>query len=203
MKFCVYLTIYSGNKLPPFYIGSSSIDAVKNGYRGSVGSKKYTELWRYEIENHPELFKCKLVYKCRNRKEAYEKEKEWLKKLSCGKNLLYINQTRAHLENIKKATLKITGKSWDEIMGKEKADERRRKASISSKKSWTDEEYRENQLKKWNDPIEREKLINSMKGKKKKSVDGYKKAALERWANPEIRAKLCKSIKENHWVRKL
>lgn len=28
-KFCVYCTVYSGNKLPPFYIGSSSVSRIK------------------------------------------------------------------------------------------------------------------------------------------------------------------------------
>ena len=30
--YCVYLTIYRGNKLPPFYIGYSSINKIKAGY---------------------------------------------------------------------------------------------------------------------------------------------------------------------------
>jgi hypothetical protein len=37
--FAVYLTSYKGNKLPPFYIGSSSVSALNSGYHGSV---KYT-----------------------------------------------------------------------------------------------------------------------------------------------------------------
>jgi hypothetical protein len=39
--FCTYLTIYSGNKLPMFYIGSSTVKKVVSGYHGSVSSKIY------------------------------------------------------------------------------------------------------------------------------------------------------------------
>jgi hypothetical protein len=34
--YCVYLTCYRGNKLPPFYIGYSTIEKVKDGYKGTV-----------------------------------------------------------------------------------------------------------------------------------------------------------------------
>ena len=30
--YCVYLTIYTGNKLPPFYIGSTSLKKINKGY---------------------------------------------------------------------------------------------------------------------------------------------------------------------------
>jgi hypothetical protein len=38
--YCVYLTIYKGNNLPPFYIGSTSIDKIDGGYHGSVMSEE-------------------------------------------------------------------------------------------------------------------------------------------------------------------
>jgi len=44
--YCVYITIYRGNKLPPFYIGYSTPEKIKNGYRGSVSSRQYKNIWK-------------------------------------------------------------------------------------------------------------------------------------------------------------
>ena len=55
--YCVYLTHYSGDILPPYYVGSSSFKSLQNGYKGSVGSKKYKTIWDQEIKNNPHLFK--------------------------------------------------------------------------------------------------------------------------------------------------
>ena len=49
--YCVYLTTYFGAKLPMFYIGSSTVSRVNSGYRGSVSSKSYKEIWNNEIMN--------------------------------------------------------------------------------------------------------------------------------------------------------
>ena len=43
--YCVYLTVYSGNLLPMFYIGSSSVKKIQNGYCGSISSKKYKNVF--------------------------------------------------------------------------------------------------------------------------------------------------------------
>ena len=40
-RYVVYLTRYSGGKLPPWYIGSSTEEKVLAGYNGSVKSKKW------------------------------------------------------------------------------------------------------------------------------------------------------------------
>ena len=47
--YCTYLTIYSGNKLPTFYIGSTSVEKIEQGYRGSVSSKRYQSIWEKEL----------------------------------------------------------------------------------------------------------------------------------------------------------
>jgi hypothetical protein len=60
-KFCVYLTIYSGDKLPPFYIGSSSISKVNTGYCGSVCSKRYKQIWVSELQQNPQLFDQRII----------------------------------------------------------------------------------------------------------------------------------------------
>ena len=95
-NFCVYLTTYSGNKLPPFYIGSSSIDSVLNkNYRGSSQSKKYGTIWKFEIKNNPELFKTAIISNHATREEAIIKELFLQKCLNVVKSTMYINQAYA------------------------------------------------------------------------------------------------------------
>lgn len=96
--YCTYLTVYSGNKLPPFYIGSSSIDRVNKGYRGSVLSKMYKETWKNELLTNPHLFKTRVLTTHNGRKEATIREKSLQKSLSVVKNPLYINRAYAQIE---------------------------------------------------------------------------------------------------------
>ena len=37
--YCTYLTIYLGNKLPPFYIGYTKIKNIEKNYNGTVTKK--------------------------------------------------------------------------------------------------------------------------------------------------------------------
>lgn len=53
--YCVYLTCYLGNKLPPFYIGSTTTIKVQSGYKGSVKSKQYKKIFEYETLNNSYL----------------------------------------------------------------------------------------------------------------------------------------------------
>lgn len=93
--YCVYLTIYKGNKLPKFYIGSSSLQKIKNGYLGSVNSIKYGEIWKDETKNNRHLFETKVVTKHKTRKEALEKELKLQLALRVQENPLYINLSYA------------------------------------------------------------------------------------------------------------
>ena len=95
MKYCVYLIIYSGNKLPPFYIGSSSIKKIEEGYMGSVTSKKYKHIYKKELKNNPSLFKLKIISKQKTRREALHRELFFHKHLDVVKSELYINQSSA------------------------------------------------------------------------------------------------------------
>lgn len=92
MIFCVYLTIYRGNKLPPFYIGSTSVDKINNGYRGSVLSKNYKRIWKDEIKTNPDLFKTVIISLHDTRKEASDKEAKLQQLLNVISNPLYTNQ---------------------------------------------------------------------------------------------------------------
>jgi hypothetical protein len=89
--FCVYLTIYSGNQLPPFYIGSSSAERILSGYHGSVTSKRFGAIWKRELRSSPQLFKTKIISEHPSRKEAFERECDLQQKLNVIKSPLYIN----------------------------------------------------------------------------------------------------------------
>ena len=91
-KFCVYLTIYSGNKLPPFYIGSSTVEKIGLGYHGSVSSWQFKNIWLDEIRNNRTLFKTIIIHTSENRLDAFKKEQFFQKKLNVVKNSLYCNQ---------------------------------------------------------------------------------------------------------------
>lgn len=94
--YCVYLTTYSGNKLPPFYIGSTSLDSVSNGYRGSVESIQYKEIWKKELRENPEKFKTFVISKHNTRKDAFDKEEKLHRILNVVRSDMYINKTFAN-----------------------------------------------------------------------------------------------------------
>lgn len=91
MKYAVYLTIYKGNKLPPFYIGSTSVHKINNGYRGSVTSKLYKSTWKSELINNPNFFETVIIKKFKTRQEAINYEVAIQEKLDVIHNDLYTN----------------------------------------------------------------------------------------------------------------
>jgi len=93
--YCVYLTIYKGNKLPPFYIGSTTVEKINNGYHGSVGSKKYSKIYKNELIKSPHLFKSVIVSLHNTRKLALEKENELQRSLDVVRSPLYFNESYA------------------------------------------------------------------------------------------------------------
>ena len=94
--YCTYLTVYTGNKLPPFYIGSTSIDNINKGYRGSVVSKNYKSIWKQELYDHPDLFKTSILTRHETRQEAMEREIVFQEAFSVASNLMYINMAHAN-----------------------------------------------------------------------------------------------------------
>lgn len=93
--YCTYLTIYSGSKLPPFYIGSSSVDKVKSGYHGSVKSRKYKSIYELELKQNPHLFKTKILRTFGIRTEATSSEYKLQKNLKVVKSSMYFNESLA------------------------------------------------------------------------------------------------------------
>lgn len=152
--YVTYLTIYSGNKIPPFYIGSTNLDKINHEYRGSVLSKKYKNTWKKELKEHPELFKTVILSKHYTRKEAFDREIKFHESLRVHKNPLYINMATAN------ALFHIEKHSY----------ETRKKQSISRKKYLENPQNRASlsqSLKKYKRTIQHNQNIsNALKGKK-------------------------------------
>ena len=95
MKYCTYVTTYFGDKLPLFYIGSSSIEKVNNGYHGTVVSKKWRKIYKMELSNNPHLFSTEIVSIFSTRKEATEYELQLQKSNDAVKSNLFFNESFA------------------------------------------------------------------------------------------------------------
>lgn len=78
--------------MPPFYIGHTKVSKIEEGYRGSVGSKKYKKIWLHELKNNPHLFKTKVISIHETRKEAVLKESYFHKSLNVLGEM-YINES--------------------------------------------------------------------------------------------------------------
>lgn len=94
-EFCTYLTTYSGNKFPPFYIGSTSVKKVNEGYHGSVSSRKYSEIWNTEIKTNPHLFSTEIIAKYESRQSAIDAEYDLQKLVNAPKNPEFVNMAYA------------------------------------------------------------------------------------------------------------
>ena len=90
-QYCTYLTVYYGNKLPLFYIGSTLIKHIESKYHGSVKSKKYKDIYRKELIENKHLFKTFIIKKYYSRKYAMFREKKLQEKLNVVKSEMYIN----------------------------------------------------------------------------------------------------------------
>lgn len=94
--YCVYLTTYSGNKLPPFYIGSTTQHKIIKGYAGSVSSKRYSIVWKSELSDNRHLFKTRVLKCFSSRKESLLYEEKLQRQLDVVNNPLYCNQAFAN-----------------------------------------------------------------------------------------------------------
>ena len=73
--YVVYLTTYSGDKLPKFYIGSTSAKKVLSGkYFGTVRSKRYGKIFQNELKNNKQLFSIEILSYHKTRKGALLEE---------------------------------------------------------------------------------------------------------------------------------
>jgi hypothetical protein len=94
-KYVVYHTTYAGDKFPQNYIGSSTIDNIKRGYKGSVCSKQFKALWELELKTNPHLFSIEIISYHDTRPSATYKELQIQKLFNVVKNPLFINKSYA------------------------------------------------------------------------------------------------------------
>ncbi len=201
-QYCTYLTVYSGNKLPPFYIGSTSVERINKGYRGSVLSKKYREIWKSELKENPHLFETKILTSHSTREEALDQEMCLQELHDVVRSPLYINMAIANKK----------------LMFCEHNDpEFRKKQSAAAKKRWESEEARKKISKAHIGKIlsteHKQKISSNKKGKrrteeqKRKMSESQKKrfeseeerkknsiAAKIGWASEEYRKKRRETI---------
>lgn len=94
--FCTYLTIYSGDMMPKYYLGSTSIEnIINNNYYGSISSKRFKTIFKNELKNNPELFDIIILTEHDNRKDALKQELIYQIKVDCVRNNDYINRSLA------------------------------------------------------------------------------------------------------------
>jgi len=90
--YCTYLTVYRGNKMPPFYIGYARKSRLDKGYRGSVSSKQYKEIWKTELAQNPHLFRTFVIGQHATKDEAIKRERYFHLRLNVLGDM-YINQS--------------------------------------------------------------------------------------------------------------
>jgi len=87
--------MYSGDDLPPFYIGSTSIENLTRGYHGSVSSKEFRDGWKAAIKNFPECFSTVILTSHVTREEALCEEERLQRYLDVIRSPLFMNQSYA------------------------------------------------------------------------------------------------------------
>ncbi len=92
---CVYLTSYSGDKHPPYYVGSTYLDNHYNGYLGSQVSKKWAEIVNLEQKENPNLYSCITLHKISSRIIATQIEDEIIRSLDAVNSELFWNMGTA------------------------------------------------------------------------------------------------------------
>ena len=98
--YIVYLVKYKGDKLPPYYIGSTSLKKIKNGYRGSIKSRKYKNIFKDELKNNLHLFEYEILGEYESRKDALKNELKKQKELNVVKSDLYFNESFASVNGM-------------------------------------------------------------------------------------------------------
>ena len=89
------MTVYFGALLPRRYIGSSYVERVNSGYRGSVKSQRYKNIWNSELTNNPQLFKTRILKTFDSKQTALEFELFLHIKYNVVKSNKYINMANA------------------------------------------------------------------------------------------------------------
>jgi hypothetical protein len=146
MKYVTYLVTYVGEKLPKYYIGSTSEHKVNSGkYFGSIASIKYKDIFTDERKNNPELFNIETLSLHLTREEALEKELELQIEYNVVKSSDYMNESLARVNGFfgrdtsgsnhpqfgHELSEETKKKISDSLTGRIEPDETRKKKSLS------------------------------------------------------------------------
>ena len=152
MEYCVYITTYVGSAMPGRYIGSSSVNRVRNGYRGSVRSKKWCSVWENEVKNHPEYFHTEILSVHQTRQDALAEELRLQVLMGVVKSTEWINEGYAQVKgyagrNVQGSNNPMYGRG-DAVRewcanNPEKLSERNQKAAHTQ---WSNPETRSNKI---------------------------------------------------------
>jgi hypothetical protein len=107
-EYVTYLTIYKGNKMPPFYIGYTSKIKILSGYNGSVVSKEYKQIWKYEQKHNKHLFKTQILKEFVTSDDAILYEEYLHCFFNVDINPMYINKVRSRHHFRNKGGYKLT-----------------------------------------------------------------------------------------------
>lgn len=92
--YCVYMTEWlkwtEDCGLPRYYVGSSSVKNVMDGYKGSVSSREYKEFW---TSTPREDFKVEILTTHETRDESFEEEYQYQIKHDVVKSPLWFNRS--------------------------------------------------------------------------------------------------------------
>lgn len=150
--YCTYLTIYNGKKLPPFYIGSSTTDKIRGGYRGSVKSRRYQELWEGESDD---MFLTIVLSTHSTREEALEEELRLHKEMDVVNSDLFTNMAVASPNGffgmdtsgeLNPYYGKRHSKETRDKMSKPRSEKGKKNIGIASSKRYEDKEFKNKML---------------------------------------------------------
>lgn len=201
LEWCVYVVTYSGDKLPPFYVGYTRTKRLlKENYHGSIRSKKWKDIWRTELELFPTLFRRKIIRTFSTREEASGFEREFLSHFDAKNNSLFYNLSNG-----------LGDKGC--AKGFKHSEEQKRKWSIERKFHIVTKETRQKISKsKMGHPVSsetREKLRKAHLGSKKpKSLETREKLSKSnkgqtRSKEARLNMKVPKSEKHKEVIRKI
>lgn len=198
--YCVYLTIYLGINLPPFYIGSKDTASVLTGYRGSVSSKKWKLIWQEELKLNPELFNTHILSYHRTRKEAFLEEDKMQHKLDAVNSQHFINEAYAN------RTFHVKPHSPESILKMKEA--RSKFLETVDKQKWYAEvakKQKQTKQKQWADPeLRKIKSDNISKGQNNRSQEekeSHAKKIADGWASRNDDQKKAYSAKRSELAK--
>lgn len=170
MKYVTYLVTYSGDKLPKYYIGSTSKEKANSGkYFGSICSNKYKEIFLNEKKYNIHLFKIKILSTHLNRKDAVSEELKLQIKYNVVNSNNYMNESLASVNGF--FGRDVSGKNHP-MYGKKHSEKTRNKLKIARSKRIITEETK----RKMSESSKGRKLSDEHKRKLSESNQGLKRS---------------------------